>query len=219
MLIQAEQLRPMLTQPAVRLLDTRAADEYAKGHIPGAVRVETKDWQKLAARDGGLTDTAAWANLAGQLGLAPDTHVVVYGANPTDTARIWWTLKYLGHPNVAILDGGWDRWVKLKQPMDTETPAIAATSFEPKFQKDRLAEIDPLKSSVESGDVTVVDARSAKEFTGEDARGPRGGHIPGAKHLEWKDLLAHDGRFKSPDDLRTLFRHRGINPEQTAVTC
>jgi thiosulfate/3-mercaptopyruvate sulfurtransferase len=219
MLVQAEELRLALTRPGVRILDTRSADAYAKGHVPGAVRVEAKDWQKLATREGGVTDGPAWAELVGRLGLAPGTRVVVYGASLTDTARVWWTLKYLGLANVAILDGGWDRWVKLQLPSDTAIPTIASTPFEPKFQADRLAEIEPLKASVDNGDVTVVDARSLKEFTGEDARGPRGGHIPGAKHLEWKELLAEDGRFKSPEQLRTLFRRRGIEPEQTAVTC
>jgi len=219
MLVQADELRAAIDRSDLRLIDTRAADDFAKGHIPGAVRVETKDWQKLATRDGGLQDGAAWAELVGRLGVTADTRVVVYGAGLTDTARIWWMLKYLGHPDVAILDGGWDRWVNLQLPTDTAIAEVAATKFAPRFESDRLAEIDPLKDGVEAGNVTVVDARSAKEFTGEDARGPRGGHIPGAKHLEWKELLTADGRFKSPEQLRALFRERGIQPEQTAVTC
>jgi thiosulfate/3-mercaptopyruvate sulfurtransferase len=92
-------------------------------------------------------------------------------------------------------------------------------TFEPKFQADRLEEIDSLKQALPSGKVTVVDARSTKEYTGEEVRGQRGGHIAGAKHLEWKDLLAEGGRFQSPERLRKLFRERGIEPDQTAVTC
>ena len=91
--------------------------------------------------------------------------------------------------------------------------------YEPKFQADRLEEIDSLKKSLRSGKVTVVDTRSTDEFTGKEVRGKRGGHIPGAKHLEWKELLADDGRFKSSDQLRALFGERGIQPYQTAVTC
>jgi thiosulfate/3-mercaptopyruvate sulfurtransferase len=155
----------------------------------------------------------------GQLGIGHDSPVVVYGSNLTDTARIWWTLKYLGLQNVTILNGGWQVWMKEKLPMDTASPRSEAVKFEPKFQADRLEEIDTLKKSVQSGKVTVVDARSADEFTGKDVRGKRGGHIPGAKHLEWKERLAEDGRFKSPEQLRELFRQRGITPNQTAVTC
>jgi len=145
--------------------------------------------------------------------------VVVYGSALTDTARIWWTLKYLGLKNVTILDGGWQLWSKEKRPNETSSPGVEAVKFEPKFQADRLEEIDSLKKSLQSGKLTVVDARTADEFTGKDVRGKRGGHIPGAKHLEWKELLTEDGRFKSPEQLRALFRQRGIKPEQTAVTC
>jgi thiosulfate/3-mercaptopyruvate sulfurtransferase len=64
----------------------------------------------------------------------------------------------------------------------------------------------------------LLDARSPDEFTGKDVRGKRGGHIPGAKLLEWKELLADDGRFKTTDQLRALLRNRGIDPEKTAVS-
>jgi thiosulfate/3-mercaptopyruvate sulfurtransferase len=120
---------------------------------------------------------------------------------------------------VAILDGGWPLWSKEKRPTETSSPHVEVVKFEPRFQADRLEEIDALKESVRSGKVTVVDARSAVEFTGKEARGKRGRHLPGAKHLEWKELLSEGGRFKSPEQLRALFRRRGIEPGQTAVTC
>jgi thiosulfate/3-mercaptopyruvate sulfurtransferase len=120
---------------------------------------------------------------------------------------------------VAILDGGWPLWSKEKRPSETSSPVVEPATFEPKFQADRLEEIDALKKGVGLGAVTVVDTRSRDEFTGKEVRGKRGGHIPGATHLEWKELLAEDGRFKSVEELRALFRQRGIEPEQTAVTC
>jgi 3-mercaptopyruvate sulfurtransferase SseA/precorrin-6B methylase 2 len=219
MLIQPEELDKELKRPGLRILDTRPQADYARGHIPGAVRVDVKSWQEQGKKDGGFHDTEAWGRNVGQLGLTHDSHVVVYGSAPTDTARVWWTLKYLGLRNVAILDGGWALWSKEKRPSETATPVVEAVKFEPKFQADRLEEIDALKKGLSSGAVTVVDTRSRDEFTGKEVRGKRGGHIPGAKHLEWKELLAEDGRFKSPEELRALFRQRGIEPEQTAVTC
>jgi thiosulfate/3-mercaptopyruvate sulfurtransferase len=219
MLVQPEELQKKLKQPGLRILDTRPQPEYAKDHIPGAVRVDVKSWQLLGSKDGGFHDAKAWGKEVGQLAISPDSQVVVYGSNLPDTARIWWTLKYLGLQNVTILDGGWELWIKEKRPTDPSSPRIEVVNFEPKFQADRLEEIDSLKKSLRSGLVTVVDARSTGEFTGKEVRGKRGGHIPGAKHLEWKELLAEDGRFQSPEQLRALFRRRGIQPEQTAVTC
>jgi len=144
--------------------------------------------------------------------------VVVYGSSLSDAARVWWTLKYLGVQKVTILDGGWQLWTKEKRATETDVLMYKGMKkFEPKFQADRLEEIDSLKKNVQAGKVTVVDTRTADEFTGKEVRGKRGGHIPDAKHLEWKEMLAEDGRFKSPEKLRELFKQRGIQPDQTAV--
>jgi thiosulfate/3-mercaptopyruvate sulfurtransferase len=219
MLTEPEKLQMSLNRPELRLLDTRPKSEYAQGHIPGAVWVDVKSWQELGRKAGGLHDAKAWGENVGRLGISSDRRVVVYGSSLPDTARVWWTLKYLGHPHVTILDGGWDLWAKEKRPTAAKEPTVAAVRFAPSFQADRLEEIDALKKSVATGRVTVVDARSAEEFTGKKVQGTRGGHIPGAKHLEWKELLAANGRFKAPEQLRELFRRRGILPDQTAVTC
>jgi thiosulfate/3-mercaptopyruvate sulfurtransferase len=219
MLIQPGQLQKKLKRVGLRILDTRPQAEYAKGHVPGALWVDVKGWQDLGKKVGGFHDAQAWGEKVGQVGIKLDSSVVVYGSTPTDTARIWWTLKYLGVQEVMILDGGWQLWLKEKLPTQDTAAKVEAVKFEPKFQADRLEEIDTLKKSVKDGKVTVLDARSIDEFTGKEVRGKRGGHVPGAKHLEWKELLADDGRFKTPEQLREMFKERGIQPEQTAVTC
>lgn len=217
-LTEPEELDKMLKQSELRILDTRPQAEYEKGHVPDAVPVDVKSWQELGKTQNGFHNANAWGKKVGQLGISHDSQVVVYGGNLTDAARIWWTLKYLGLRHATLLNGGWQVWVKEKRPTDTVSPKIAAVEFQPKFQPDRLEEIDSLKKLIKSGKVAVVDARSSDEFTGKEVRGKRGGHIPSAKHLEWKELLAKDGRFKSPERLRELFRRRGITPDQTAVT-
>jgi thiosulfate/3-mercaptopyruvate sulfurtransferase len=219
MLIEPAEVQKKLAHPGLRILDARPQADYGKGHIPGAVWVNAKRWHDLGKKEGGFHDAKAWGELVGQLGISQDVQVVVYGSNLTETARVWWTLKYLGLQRVAILNGGWQLWTKEKRPTDTSSPKIETVKFAPKFQADRLEEIDALKKSVRTGKVTVIDARSADEFTGKEVRGKVGGHIAGAKHLEWKELLARDGRFKSPGELRQLFAKRGLTPEQTAVTC
>jgi thiosulfate/3-mercaptopyruvate sulfurtransferase len=134
-----------------------------------------------------------------------------------DAARVWWMLKYLGVEDVALLNGGWAAWVKEGRPTTTAVPAVEAIGFEPAFQADRLEEIDTLKEAVRSGKAKVVDTRSRDEFTGKEVRGKRGGHVPGATHLDWKELVAADGRFKPPEELRRLFRQHGILPDQAPV--
>jgi thiosulfate/3-mercaptopyruvate sulfurtransferase len=219
MLIEPADLEKSLNQPGLRILDTRAQSDYAASHIPRAVRVDVKSWQQLGSKDGGFHDAKAWGEKVGQLGIGHQSRVVVYGSTLPDAGRIWWTLKYLGLANVVILDGGWSLWIKEKRPTDNEMPIIEAVTFEPRFQADRLEEIDSLKKALRSNTVALLDTRSREEFTGDEVRGKRGGHIAGAKHLEWKEMVAKDGRFKSVEQLRELFRKHGITPEQTAVTC
>jgi thiosulfate/3-mercaptopyruvate sulfurtransferase len=219
MLIEPKALQRKLEQPGLRILDTRPHLEYGESHIPGAVWVSVKTWQELGKKEGGFHDVKTWGELVGQLGIGPSSQVIVYGSKLTDTARVWWTLKYLGIQNVIILDGGWQLWIKEKRPTTSQPVKVGAVRFEPRFQADRLEEIGSLKQSIRGGAITVVDARSTDEYTGKQVRGKRAGHIPGAKNLEWKELLADDGRFKSTEQLRAMFRKRGIEPEQTAVTC
>ena len=209
MLVQPAHLQKELNNKNLRILDVRSAAEYRKGHIPGVFRVDVSDWKSLATADNGLHDAKGWSKKVSPLGLRKGMHVVVYGGRLTDTARIWWLLKYVGVENAAILNGSWDSWVKSNRPTATSTPKVAATDFKPKFQADRLEEIDSLKKSLKSDKLKVVDTRSNSEFAG--------GRIPGSAHLEWKELVAKDGRFKTKTQLQQLFRKRGIMPDETAV--
>lgn len=217
MLIQVRELQSLLTQPGVRILDARPAEEYSQGHVPGAAAVDVKSWQTLGKSEGGFKNAKGWGELVGKLGIERDSTVIVYGGRLPDAARVWWLLKYVGVADVRLLDGGWEAWAKARLPISDAVPDIAATEFEPDFQADRLEEIDSLKQSHKREGVTVVDTRSADEFSGKSAQGGRGGHIPEATHLEWTELLAADGRFKPVDELKALFKVRGILPDDTAV--
>lgn len=217
LLIEPMELERSLQRKRLRIVDTRSKDQYSKGHIPGAVLVNVESWKELGKSEGGFQNVKAWAEKVRQLGIDANSQVVMYGSRLSDTARIWWTLKYLGLKDVMILDGGWSVWVETNRPTSTEMPRIVATEFVPELQTDRLEEIDTLKKSLRTGKVTVVDTRSDDEFTGKDVRGTRGGRIPGATHLEWKELLTADGRFKTREQLQELFRQRGILPDETTV--
>jgi len=208
-LVTPDQLQKKLSDKGLRVLDVRSHDEYIKAHIPGAVRVDVGDWKSLAVAENGLHDANGWSEKVGSLGITDESHVVVYGSKVSDTARIWWLLKYVGVRNASLLDGGWESWTKKGQPVEKSTPQLIASEFRPEFQADRLAEIDSVKKSLKSEKVKVVDTRSDSEFAD--------GRIPDSVHLEWKHLLADDGRFKTPTQLNELFRKQRILPAETAV--
>jgi thiosulfate/3-mercaptopyruvate sulfurtransferase len=209
LLVEPAQLQTKLDNPNVRILDARSSEEYSKGHIPGAVRVDVGDWKTLATADRGLHDSKGWAAKLGALGITPKHHVVVYGGGLSDAARIWWLLKYVGVENASLMNGSWESWAKSNLPSETAAPTIAETEFKPSFQADRIEDIDSLKKSLKSEGLKIVDTRSDREFAG--------GRIPGSTHLEWTELVAEDGRFKTRKQLRQLFRDRGIMPDDAAV--
>jgi thiosulfate/3-mercaptopyruvate sulfurtransferase len=208
-LIHADQLQRKLNDKTLRVLDVRSQAEYAKGHIPGAVRVDVAEWKNLAVADNGLRDAKGWTTKVSLLGLEKEMQVAVYGSKLSDSARIWWLLKYVGVKDASILNGGWEWWIKKERPTETSTPNVTTTEFKPDFQADRLEEIDSLKKSLNAATIKLVDTRSTGEFSD--------GRIPGSIHLEWKELVAEDGRFKTKTQLLQLFRDRGIVPSDTAV--
>jgi thiosulfate/3-mercaptopyruvate sulfurtransferase len=208
-LMDADQLQRKLNDKTLRVLDVRSQAEYALGHIPGAVRVDVAEWKNLAVADNGLRDAKGWTTKVSLLGLEKEMQVAVYGSKLSDSARIWWLLKYVGVKDASILNGGWEWWIGKEGPTETATPNVTATEFKPDFQADRLEEIDSLKKSLNAATIKFVDTRSTAEFSD--------GRIPGSTHLEWKELVAEDGRFKSKTQLQQLFRDRGIVPSETAV--
>lgn len=200
------------------VLDARSREKYTKGHVPGARWVDHAEWAK-GFGDG--KDADGWGKRIGALGIGADTRVVVYDdAHSKDAARIWWMLRYWGVEDVRLLNGGWVGWEKGKYPTETAEAAPVPVKFVAKARAGRLATKDDLLKSLDGGTLQIVDARSEKEFCGIDKlNNKRAGAIPGAKQLEWIDLLDTDTqRFKSPVELKKLFDGAGIKLDQPTAT-
>jgi len=204
------ELAARFADDGLRILDARSKQAYDESHVRGAVHVAVADWKSQASADGGLHDVAAWSDRLGAVGIDNSTRVIVYGDSMPSTARVWWTLKYVGVAHAAVLDGGWQAWLESGGETSSESSAIEPAQFTPEFQPQRLAEIGDLKESYQAADVALVDTRSDGEFSG--------GHIPGAVRVEWSDLLNEDGRFKPADELRQMFAASGIDENSTAIT-
>lgn len=200
------------------ILDAREKTKYQAGHVPSARWVDHADWAK-AFGDG--QDAAGWSKRIGALGVAADTKVVVYDDNHSkDAARVWWILRYWGVKDARLLNGGWVAWEKGKHPTEKAEPAVTAAAFKAVAAPERLATKDGLLKALTGGKLQIVDARSEGEFCGTDAlKNKKAGAMPGAKQLEWIDLLDKDThRFKSPDELTKLFEAAGIKLDQPTAT-
>jgi thiosulfate/3-mercaptopyruvate sulfurtransferase len=202
------------------ILDTRRQAEYEQEHIPGARWVNHEEWSK-AFGDG--RDADGWSQRIGALGIGPDSRVVVYdNQGLRDAARIWWILRYWGVQDAHLLNGTWKQWQAEGRPTSHETPAVAPVAFAAQPHAERLATKAQVLDSLAGRTLQIVDSRSENEFCGlEKLKNSRGGAIPGAKHLEWSDLIDQSThRFKRPDELQAIFRKAGIDLQRpTASHC
>ncbi len=201
------------------VLDARARKAFDESRVPGARWVDAAAWAKAF---GTGNDGEGWSRRIGALGIDGNAKVVVYdGTYSKDAARIWWILRYWGVADVRLLNGGWAAWKAAGLPVEADKPqAPAATTFPAVPQAKRLATKEQLLASLKEKTLQIVDARSAAEFCGTDKqKNKRAGAIPGARHLEWIDLIdKKTQRFKSADQLRALFREAGVDLEKPTAT-
>lgn len=220
---------------SVVVVDVRSPAEYAKGHIPGAINLPGTQWRTPDAKPGtgdsqyifrdpqGRPDVARYEALLSAVGLTRDDRVVIYGnhAGKADGSVPAMILRWLGQRQVAFLDGiGLEQWQSAGFEVSTEPtvrpPAqyVAAPSAEPLVWN--LAQVI---DNLSRPGVVFVDNRSPREFSGEDLRNNRrGGHIPGAVHLDYEALLDPKTRRILPiQDVRRLVEQRRIRPADTVV--
>lgn len=200
------------------VLDARSREAYEAGHVPGARWVDHGTWSK-AFGDGG--NVAAWEQRIGKLGIDNDSAVVVYDDQMAkNAARIWWILRYYGVQDAQLLNGGWVGWKAAELPTEKKPASPQPASFQAKEQPDRLASTEEVLASLKRGDLQILDVRSFGEHCGTNKlSNARGGAIPGAKHLEWSELIDPEThRFKSPAEIKKLFAEAGIELDQPTAT-
>jgi thiosulfate/3-mercaptopyruvate sulfurtransferase len=201
------------------VLDARAKKDFDETRVPGARWVDAAAWAK---EFGAGKDSEAWSGRIGSLGIDRESKVVVYDdSSSKDAARIWWILRYWGVEDVRLLNGGWKGWKAAKLAAQTGKPQeFSPKDFEAMPQAERLATKEQLLDSLKDKSLQIVDARSDAEFCGIDKqKNKRAGAIPGAKHLEWIDLIDEQTqRFKTSAQLQLLFREAGIQLDQPTAT-
>ncbi len=196
-LLTPAQLDTVRTDANVRIIDIRPTQEYAAGHIPGAVSAPYAQWRGPAESPGQLPPVKELAALVRNLGVGHDTHAVVVssGANATDfgsSARVYWTLKYLGLGNLSVLNGGVNAWLEAGLSQDKAVPAVEKTSFTPTLNEQIIATEDYVATHLDQPTTRLVDARPSNFFKGE-TKAPTA-KIPGT--IKNAVNLEHDKWFK-----------------------
>jgi thiosulfate/3-mercaptopyruvate sulfurtransferase len=201
----------------VRYLDARDQAAFDAGHAPGAVRVPLDAWDATIKRgDHRLEQTAYWDEALGALGVDGSTLAVTYdNGSMTNAARVWFILQYFGL-SAVILSGGWPMLSAAAVP-PAAAPAPGAYHVTPNAGPVGVVDRALLKQQLD-GQAQVFDSRTRAEFTGEDSRGrPRGGHLPGARHLSHADLM-EKGIVHPAPVLRAMLEKAGFGPGDHIVT-
>ena len=207
-------------------VDTMA---YEQGHIAGAVAWNWKSQlQDNVSRD--IVSQSEMEELLGQSGIDNDTTVILYGDNNNWFASwAFWQMKYYGHQDVRLMNGGRAKWVAEDRPLTTDASSPAAKSYSAGAPDESIrAYREQVLSAVQSGNIALVDVRSPAEFSGEllapehlpQEGSQRGGHIPGAANVPWATAVAEDGTFKSADELAAIYGGKGVDGgKETIAYC
>ncbi|WP_413457728.1 sulfurtransferase [Herbaspirillum huttiense] len=213
-----------LTNPAY------GRDAYAAGHLPQARFAHLDELLSGPKTDAAgrfhgrhpLPDRQQFVQAMRELGINNDTQVVAYDAHGgMYAARLWWLLRWIGHSDVAVLDGGMAAWQALGETLTSETPAPAAPgNIQDLSSLVKTVDAQALLDNLKSQTLQVVDARAPDRFRGENETiDAVGGHIPGAKNRFFKDNLQADGHFKSATQLREEWLSVVGDPQAAVMQC
>lgn len=184
---------------------------HAAGHIPGALFMDLD--QDLSAPKTGkngrhpLPPPEVFAQRLGELGIGQGTQVVAYDdVGGMMAARLWWMLRWVGHLQVAVLDGGLQAWLTAGHGLETEAPIPEPVLCPLQLHDGLRVDADYVAAHLNSAEMQLIDARAPDRFRGEnETLDPVGGHIPGALNRFFKDNLTPDGHFKQASVLQEEF--------------
>jgi thiosulfate/3-mercaptopyruvate sulfurtransferase len=228
-LVTTDWVREHLHQPGIKLVEVDVdLKAYDAGHIPGAVGFNWQtQLQDQVRRD--IPTREQLEKLLGAAGISRSDTIVLYGDNHNwFAAYAFWILKYYGHEDVRLINGGRIKWLTQDDlPMTVDKPVVVPVSYKvDRLNPELRALLPDVLAAARSSGAHLVDVRSPDEFSGKiiapagmTETAQRGGHIPGAKSIPWTSAVnPADGTFKSSEDLRDLyFKHNRIDAHKPAI--
>ena len=232
-LVDTEWLAQHLGSPGVRIVDATwylpaagrsGREDYDQRRIPGAVF-----WDIDAIADPAdplphmVPDATGFAAHMAALGIGDGRKVVVYdGVGMMTAPRVWWMMRYFGHDDVAVLDGGLVKWLAEGRPTDTAAPIHGDGAFSARVRPEAVRDLAQISATIESRAEQVLDARSAGRFAGTEPEPRpecRSGHIPGSLNLPYSELIDPEtGTMRPASDLAALFAEAGIAMDRPVIT-
>jgi thiosulfate/3-mercaptopyruvate sulfurtransferase len=222
-LVETEELVEVMNHPAIRIVDLRSSlDDYLKGHIPNAVYLHFENLR--VSRNGipaQLPEKISLEKIVGDyLGISNDMWVILYSekSNPNATYLLW-TLDYLGHKKVGVLNGGWERWIGENLHQTQIYPSLSPKKFFGRIKGENVAEKKWVLGRLSAQNGVIIDGRSPDQYSGEEGEEIRRGHIPGARNIFWETTLEGDEIkiWKKKEELEKLFNEVGITKDKEVI--
>lgn len=231
-LVSTEWLNAHLNAPDIRIVDASwhmpseersAFQEYQDAHIENAVFFDidqTSD--EISPYPHMLPGPEKFASTMQKLGLGNGLRIIVYDNSKYRSAtRLWWMLRIFGHKDVAVLDGGLQKWISEGRKLASGTVSQRERHFTVQFDQTMLRSRPQIEAKLGDKSAQIIDARSPGRFSGQEAEprpGMRSGHIPGSFNVYYADLYEDDGRMKSPEDLNSIFLKAGVDLQKPITT-
>ena len=231
-LVSTEWLAAHLKDPDLRILDAswylpdagrNPLAEYTAAHIPGA---RFFDLEEVSDQRSALPHMAPppekFISRMRAMGVGDGHQVVIYdGAGLFSAARVWWLFRLMGKTSVAVLDGGFPKWLAEGREVEDMPPVLRDRHMTVSRQNQLVKDVTQVAHAAKLAEAEIIDARSAPRFRGdmpEPRTGLRAGHIPGAKNVPYTTLLNGDGTLKPVAELRAVFESAGVNLAKPAIT-
>ncbi len=229
-LVSVEWLQQHLQDHDLRIVDCRwvlgqageGRRQYEAGHIPGAVHLDIDE--QLTGKEGPgrhpLPSRFNFQKLIVSIGVSKSTHVVVYDAGHGMPApRLWWLLKFYGHDNVSVLDGGWEGWLKEGGPVQTEIQEYSSGDFTARPKRKWVVDKATVDARRDETAALLIDARASERYRGEvEPIDAKAGHIPGSENFPYAQTIdPATGRFLPAETLKAEFKKIGVDATRDIV--
>ncbi len=216
--VSVADLKKNLNSSDIIIVDVRKADAYKEGHVPGAINVDVNTLQSKS--NAILKPVSKVEEILGSNGIDGSKELVFYGEGREIAYLAFWMLDYLGAPNVRVLDGGIEAWKDDGGKLSTEEKKLPATMFKANPDPSRYATMQQVQASLNDPNVQIVDVRTPDEYSGEDIRSLRGGHIPGAINIPYESNFQGESTLLKPlDELDKLYASKLDKNKTIIVHC
>lgn len=221
-IIECDALQKIANNDDVLIIDLCKKETWAQAHIPGAMYLDYANIVRIEKPTMGLLpDPGAFSQLLAALGANNDTHIIAYDDEGGGKAcRLLWTLEAFGHHRYSLLNGGLIAWANEGFPLTTDVITRNKGNFSVTARNESaIAERDYILANLNNNAVQLLDARSTAEFTGQKCFAQRGGHIPGAIHYDWLDIMdtTRNARLLAGEDLNASLAQRGFNKDNEII--